>query len=397
MGSVRKDKKSLYIDQEALATLALVKEGILSPVDKLMNKKESDEVEKTSSYNGRFFPFPFILAPSGKRNEKVLQNLKSGEVIELVVDGVKCGELKVDDVFEIDRLKRVEKIFATTDVNHPGVKDTLKRLGKYAVSGEYSVDTTSVKEIKQQIQKQKELTNAKKVTAIMMAGKPLHRGHERMIRIALDNSDMIVLFLLKPYKKDKFSYELRYKALKFYVDNFLPKNKVLIVPFENTYIFAGYNNIFLDSLAAKNFGCDAISVGQNHSGIGMFYDKYGTNSIVDRFKSEEFEIEVSSEYVYCDECKTLVSTKTCPHGSHHHIRYISEFIEGIMLEGLLPPAVLVRKEISAIFLSSLYKNRWKKLINKFPDFFPSSGLLEELDDEKFYLKIVDLHQTVSLT
>jgi sulfate adenylyltransferase len=396
MGSVKRDK-ALYIDKEALATLAIVKEGILSPVDKLMNLDESKDVEKNFSYKGHFFPFPFILAPSGKRNEKVLLSLKNGDIVDLVEGEQKCGELKVDEVFKIDRLKRVEQIFATTDASHPGVRDTLKRLGEYAVSGEYEVDTSFVKEIKELIKKQKKIANAKKVTAIMMAAKPLHRGHERMIRIALEKCDMIVLFLLKPYKKDKFSYELRYEALKYYTDNILPKNKVLIVPFENTYIFAGYNNVFLDALAAKNFGCDAISVGQNHSGIGLFYDKYGTNSIVDRFDNEEFEIEVSSEYVYCNECKTLVSTKTCPHGTHHHISYKSEFIEELMLQGLLPPAVLVRKEISAIFLSSFYKNRWRKLINKFPDFFPSNGLLEEMDDKKFYLKIIDLHQTVSLT
>ncbi len=396
MGSVKNDK-SLYIDKEALATLAMVKEGVLLPVDKLMNETESKNVEENSTYKGEFFPFPFILAPSGKRNEKVLKSLKCGEKINLVVDSEICGFLVVEDVFKIDRLKRVEKIFATTDSSHPGVKDTLKRLGEYAVSGEYSVDTTFIKNIKELIQAQRKIVDAKKVTAIMMAAKPLHRGHERMIRIALDKSDMIVLFLLKPYKKDKFSYELREEALRYYVDNFLPKNRVLIVPFENTYIFAGYNNVFLDSLAAKNLGCDAISVGQNHSGIGMFYDKYGTNSIVDRFKRDDFKIEVSSEYVYCNECKTLVSTNTCPHGSHHHISYVSEFIEELMIQGLLPPTILVRKEISAIFLSSLYKNRWKKLISKYPNFFPSSGLLEEMDDKKFYQKIIALHQTVSLT
>ncbi len=396
MGSVKNDK-SLYIDKEALATLAMVKEGVLLPVDKLMNETESKVVEDGSTYNGEFFPFPFILAPSGKKNEKVLKSLKNGESINLVVDGVVYGELKVDDVFKIDRLKRVEKIFATTDPSHPGVNDTLKRLGEYAVSGEYDVDTSFIKNIKELISKHRSEVGAKKVTAIMMAAKPLHRGHERMIRIALDKSDMIVLFLLKPYKKDKFSYELREEALRYYVDNFLPKNRVLIVPFENTYIFAGYNNVFLDSLAAKNLGCDAISVGQNHSGIGMFYDKYGTNSIVDRFKRDDFDIEVSSEYVYCNECKTLVSTNTCPHGSHHHISYVSEFIEELMIQGLLPPTILVRKEVSAIFLSSLYKNRWKKLISKYPNFFPSSGLLEEMDDKKFYQKIIALHQTVSLT
>ncbi len=396
MELVKRDK-ALYIDKEALATLAMAKEGILFPVDKLMNSSESLEVEKSLLYKEEFFPFPFILAPSGRKNKIVLKSLKKDDIVNLVVDGSICGELKVEEVFEIDRLKRIEKIFATTDPSHPGVKDTLKRLGKYAVSGEYSVDTTFVKNIKNMIVKQKKLVDAKKVTAIMIAAKPLHRGHERMIRIALDKADMIVLFLLKPYKKDKFSYELREEALRYYVDNFLPKNRVLIVPFENTYIFAGYNNVFLDSLAAKNFGCDAISVGQNHSGIGMFYDKYGTNSIVDRFERDDFSIEVSNEYVYCNECKTLVSTKTCPHGSHHHISYISEFIEEIMIQGLLPPTILVRKEISAIFLSSLHKNRWKKLITKYPNFFPSSGLLEEMDDKKFYQKIIGLHQTVSLT
>ena len=92
-----------------------------------------------------------------------------------------------------------------------------------------------------------------------------------------------------------------------------------------------------------------------------------------------------------------MSTKTCPHGNHHHISYKSEFIEELMLQGLIPPSILVRKEISAIFLSSLFKNRWKNLIAKYPDFFPSNGLLEEMDDRKFYLKIIDLHQTVSLT
>ena len=396
MGS-SKNVKSLFIDREALDTLAMVKEGILSPVTKLMNSKEAKEVEETSLYKGKFFPFPFILAPSGKTNEKVLTSLKKGEKVNLVEGRVKCGELIVEDVFKIDRLKRVEQIFATTDLNHPGVKNILNRLGEYAVSGEYIVDTTFVKDVKSKIAKLKEQTGAKKVSAIMMAAKPLHRGHERMIRMALDKSDMIVLFLLKPYKKDKFSYELRERALKYFVDNFLPKNRVLIVPFENTYIFAGYNNVFLDALSAKNFGCSAINIGENHSGIGIFYDKYDSNLITNYFKHDNFDIEVVNEYVYCNICKTLVSVKTCPHGSHHHISYKSEFIEELMLQGLLPPTILVRKEISAIFLSALYKNRWKNLISKYPNFFPSNGLLEEMDDKKFYLKIIDLHQTVSLT
>ena len=368
MGSPKRNNE-LHIDNEALTTLAMAKEGVLSPVDKLMNRQESQEVDETSKYKGKFFPFSFILAPSGKRNEKVLANAKKGDLLYIVVDGENRGEIIVEDIFEIDRMKRVEKIFGTTDPSHPGVMDTLSRLGKYAISGDYKIDCSSIRSVKNAISKMIERTKAKRISAIMVSAKPLHRGHERFIRMTLESSDLLVLFLLKPYKKDTYAYDLRLKTLKYFVDNFLPRNKVLIVPFENTYIFAGFNNIILDAIAAGNFGCTDLAVGQNHAGIGLYYDKTGTKSIVDQYSDLNIQINVSNEFVYCNECKTLVSTKTCPHGSHHHISYDSEFILELLNAGVLPPAVLVRKEISAILLSNLYPNRFNKIIQKFNNFF----------------------------
>lgn len=396
MGSPKRNNE-IHIDHEALSTLAMAKEGILSPVDKLMNRKEAAEVDKTARYKGHFFPFSFILAPSGKRNEKVLKQAKPGDTLYLVVDGENRGEIVVEDIFEIDRMQRVEKIFGTTDPGHPGVEDTFKRLGKYAVSGPYKVDCTAVRSVKNAIETMIERTKAKNISAIMISAKPLHRGHERFIRMTLEKSDLLVLFLLKPYKKDRYDYELRFKILKYFVDNFLPRNRVLIVPFENTYIYAGFNNIILDAITARNFGCTNLAVGQNHAGIGLYYDKSGTKSIVDQYPDLNVQIDVSNEFVYCNECKTLVSTKTCPHGSHHHIAYNSEFILELLNAGVLPPAVLVRKEISAILLSNLYPDRFANIIQKFNNFFPSEGLLEEMTEEKFYLEIMKLHQTVSLT
>jgi len=396
MGSPKRNNE-IHIDHEALSTLAMAKEGILSPVDKLMNHQEAAEVDKTARYKGHYFPFSFILAPSGKRNEKVLKQAKPGDTLYLVVDGENRGEIVVEDIFEIDRMQRIEKIFGTTDPGHPGVEDTLKRLSRYAVSGPYKVDCTAIRSVKNAIQTMIKRTKAKKVSAIMISAKPLHRGHERFIRITLEKSDMLILFLLKPYKRDRYSYELRFKILKYFVDNFLPRNRVLIVPFENTYIFAGFNNIILDAITARNFGCTNLAIGQNHAGIGLYYDKSGTKSIVDQYPNLDIHIDVSNEFVYCNECKTLVSTKTCPHGSHHHIAYNSEFILELLNAGVLPPAVLVRKEISAILLSNLYPDRFANIIQKFNNFFPSEGLLEEMTEEKFYLEIMKLHQTASLT
>jgi sulfate adenylyltransferase len=396
MGSRKRDD-TLYIDREALATLAMLKEGIFSPIDKLLNQKEAKEVDKTSRYKDSYFPFSFILAPSGKTNERVLKSAKRGDKLQILVDGELNGEIVVQEVFEIDKKERAKMIFSTIDKNHPGVVDILNRVGNYAISGDFKINYTKVKETKELIKRAKEEIDAKKTTAMMINAKPLHRAHERMIRSALEENDLVVLFLQKPYRKEKFDFELRLKALNYYITRYLPKNRVIVAPFENTYIFAGYHNIILDAIAAKNFGCNSLTIGENHSGIGIYYDKEGKSAFDDRFNELDFEIKVVSEYVYCNECRTLVGTHTCPHGGHHHIKYKAKFLQGLLELGLLPPAVLVRKEVSAIYLSSLFPNRFKELIENFSNFFPSNGLIEEIDDEKFYLEIMNLHQTVSLT
>ncbi len=390
-------KNSLHIDREALATLALVQEGLLSPIDKLMNSQEAAQVDATKLYKGKSFPFSFILAPSGRRNEEVLKNLRPGETVDLVQDGQKVGQVEVEEVFGIDPLKRLEHIYGTTDTSHPGIQSTLKRLGHYAVAGEFWVDFEEIKTYKQLLAKRKKELKAKNIAAIMLAAKPLHRAHERLIRLSLENNDLVVLFLLKPYVQEKFSYELRHRTLEYFVKNYLPKNRVLIVPLENTYIFAGYNELILDAIVAQNFGCNKLIVGKNHAGLGLYYDKNSVKSIFDGIKGITIAIETVSEFVYCDECKTLVSTNTCPHGSHHHISYHADSILELLELGILPPAVLVRKEISALILSELFPNRFKNLQKLYADLIPTSGLLEGHSETEFYIELMKLYQTTSLT
>ena len=396
MKSLRKNR-ALYIDKEALATLAMAQEGVLYPVTKLMNEKEAKEVDKTKIYKNKTFPYSFVLAPSGRRNEEVLKSAKSGEILDLVVDGVKRGEIKTDNVFKIDPKKRVKNIYATEDLTHPGVISTLKRLGNYAICGDFWVDFEDVKKTKEAILKRKRDLKAKSVTALMMSAKPLHRVHERLIRLSLENSDLIVIFLLKPYLNDKFSYSLRYKTVEYFVKNYLPKNRVLIVPLENTYIFAGFNEVILDAIVAQNFGCNKLIIGKNHAGVGLYYDKNSIKSVFDTLKGVNIDIETVSKFVYCNECKTLVSTNTCPHGSHHHISYDSDSILELLELGILPPAVLVRKEISAIILSHLFPNRFKNLEKLYYNFVPFSGIMEKHIEKDFYIELMKLYQTTSLT
>jgi len=396
MTSSRKNK-TLFIDKEAASALELVADGLLNPVTKLMTQQESQEVLNTGLIKNKSFPFPFILAPSGKKNEEVISQLTKGEEVEIICEGELFALLKVDETFQIDPHDRVKHIYGTDDLTHPGVMATMKRLGSWALSGEYKLHNKTSNRNKINIAKAKKAVSAKHTTAIVMAANPLHRGHERLIRQTLDDTDLLVIFLLKPYDSANLSYELRHEALEFFVNNFLPKNRVVIVPLENSYIFAGYNEIIIDAIVAKNYGCDRLTIGRNHAGLGMFYDCNSNKSIVDKVTGIEIEIKVASEYVYCDQCTTLVSKNTCPHGQHHQISYHADSILQLLETGILPPAVLIRKEISAFLLAKLAPNRFKNLEKLYYDTFATKGLLEEHSEKDFYLELMKLYQTTSLT
>jgi len=395
--ALSRKNRALYIDQEAVSALTLLKSGMLSPVTALMNEKQSKEVLSSGMFSGKTFPFPLILSPSGKVNETILTSAHQGEILDLVCDNIVIGELCVDEVYPIDPRERLYQIYGTEDLSHPGVSATHKRLGKYAICGDYSIDLSSVQEIQSMIAQAKEQIGAQRTTALFMAANPLHRAHERLIRQSLDHSDLIIIFLLKPYNNADLKYNLRLETLKFFVDNYLPRNRVIIVPLESSYIFAGSNEVILDAIVAKNYGCDRLMIGQNHAGIGMYYDHNANKSIIDRLVGIDIEVGIASEYVYCNQCKTLVSVQTCPHGHHHHISYHSESILELMRQGLLPPAVLVRKEISAMIVASLYPNRFKNLAKLYYDIMPVNGLLEEHTEKDFYVSLMRLYQTTSLT
>jgi len=396
MESSRKNR-SLHIDQEALSALGLVNAGLLLPVSSLMNKKESLNVLKTGKHNAKTFPFPFILAPSGKKNIEVLQSIEENEKLDLFCNSIKVGELQSEEVFEINVKERLRQIYGTDDLSHPGVLATSKRLGSFAISGNYTLIAQDYDEGVQLIENAREQINASHVTAIMMGANPLHRAHERLIRQALDKTDLVVIFLLKPYNDKDLKFELRYQALNFFIENFLPKNRVVVVPLENSYIFAGYNEVIIDAIVAHNYGCNRLVIGQNHAGVGMYYDQNSNKSIIDKLTGVKIQIDIASEYVYCNECTTLVSTNTCPHGQHHHISYHSESILELLKLGILPPAVLMRKEVSAIILSQLYPERFKNLEKLYYDIMPVTGLLEEHSEKDFYCELMKLYQTTSLT
>jgi len=392
-----RERKSLWVDREAWVTLAMVQAGYLSPIDKLMNRQEAEIANRQKKYKGKSVPFAFILAPAGKRNEEVLKS--NPKKLDLYCEGKKIGGIEVEEIYPIDPMERLKTIYGSCDIEtYPHLRKQLKRLGRYAVAGRFWVEDEKFHR-RINLVREKSLP-LKRVAGMTLHAQPIHRVHERIMRLLVENNDLLILFLVKNSKNsegENLPYSLRKECLSYLIENYFPPGKVMIVPLHNTYLFSGINEAILDAMVARSFGCKKFVIGQTHRGLGIYYEADHIKSVFDSMDLG-IEVEMVNEYVYCNMCKTIVSVNTCPHGSHHHISYHSDAIFQLLKTGLLPPTILMRKEISAKILAHLFPNRFKNLEKLFYDIAPSNGVIEdEPREEDFYISLMQLYQTSSLT
>ena len=236
---------------------------------------------------------------------------------------------------------------------------------------------------------------APKISAFFTCADPIHRVHERLIRHMIDKADFVVIFLTGTSSADALPYELRKKTLSYLLQNFLVAQRAMMIDLGSLAIFD--DKPALQCAIAKNLGINKIIFGQNHANIELFFEGGGVHSVLDEYqKRGEIEILLMPEYVYCEKCKVLVSTKNCPHGAHHHVHYRTQNLKALLRAGILPPAIFMRKEISAMILSELFPARFSDLQKLYDELFPNSGILQSHGESEFYEQLMQLYQTSAL-
>lgn len=393
MTSARKNSE-ISINTEVYGALELIKNKILSNFSALMDDEQIKEVAKKGYFNGEPMPYSFGFAPFGEQNQSVASKLTAGQRVNLSLDGKVVGHIDVAKVFKFDESMRAKNIFLANESN----SEMSLNLGKYGISGEFELYDESLQISKDALNDLIKESGAKKITAVFLTADPFNRAHERLVRMTIDKADLVVVFLIRTREERHIDYEIRKQVLDFFNQNYLPTKKVFVFALKNTTLFSSHANPTLECIAASRLGANKLVIGQNHSGIGMFFDHNEAHTILDIYKNDlNLDVIVLPELVYCNKCKTLVSTKSCPHGQHHQIKYHPDVIKELLFNGIMPPAILVRPEISALILSKLYVNRFKDIQKLCDDLFVNSGLLENKTDRDFYEELMKLYQTSSLT
>lgn len=379
--------KSITITKADYGILSLIENGILGKFTKLMDEQEA-QIAVSGKFKDEPCPFTYVFAPI--ENEHIIKHLKSGDILDLILNDKKVGYIEVESIYKTKKEIANKSIFLIDLLRYgPNLK-----YGKYAISGKIHAFDTSLEQTKARISNKIKDGNLKKISAIMLRANPIHRAHERLMRIMIDKADLVIVFLIRTLEENKLDFDLRVKALKYFANKYLPTDKIEIVAFENTFFFRDHADPALECIAAHNLGANKLVVGQNHIGIGMFYDGNRPHTALDVYQKElDIEIIVMPEFVYCNECKCLVSTRNCPHGGHHHIKYHTKNLRSLLFNGIMPPSILMRSDISALILSELFPNRFKDIQKIYDDLFANKGILEKHDEKDFYIELMKLYQT----
>lgn len=372
-------KNELVLSQSDFELFALIKEGILGPCTHLMSKNETNEVLQKQSYKGEMTPYSFSFAPQNVD----LSKAKTGDEFALVCEGEKVGKFRLNEKFQ--HKGDIKSIFTP---NSCFVDDCVY------ISGDFELENSPIAKVKQDFERLKAHLNAQKITAIIASLDPLHRAHERIFRWTIDKADLIVVFLIESYEKNGLEFELKKACLEKFIELYLPKDRIFVFPLRHIGVFSTHLNVILEATIAKNLGCTKLVVGQNHAGLGMFYEQNRPRTILDDI-SQRFGIEVVvlPEFVYCNKCKISVSTRSCPHGSHHHIKFHSNSLKDLLKTGIIPPTIFMRREISAMILKHFFPNRFEKVQNIYNDLFPNTGIVAaHKKDEDFYEQLLSMYQ-----
>jgi len=288
-----------------------------------------------------------------------------------------------------------------SDVYAPSASEVADSVFQNAYAEQTAVQgriTLLKNELAEQIARIKKVASslaAPKISAFFTCADPIHRVHERLIRHMIDKADFVVIFLTGTSSADALPYELRKKTLNYLLQNFLVAQRAMMIDLGSLAIFD--DKPALQCAIAKNLGINKIIFGQNHANMELFFEGGGVHSVLDEYqKRGEIEILLMPEYVYCEKCKVLVSTKNCPHGAHHHVHYRTQNLKALLRAGILPPAIFMRKEISAMILSELFPARFSDLQKLYDELFPNSGILQSHGESEFYEQLMQLYQTSAL-
>ncbi len=328
--------------------------GAFSPLFGFMTREDYESVLRRKRLaSGLPWTLPVALALT---SEGVKSLHGKDRVVLADPAGQRLAVLSVLEVFSYDRETEAREVFGTTETAHPGVA-YIRTRGDWLVGGsvqvfrrpdthpflKYRLDPVDTRRIFAQ--------RGWRTVVGFQTRNPVHRAHEYIQKVALEIVDGLLLHpIAGETKSDDVSLEVRLQCYEVLVENYYPRDRVVLALNPASMRYAGPREAIFHALIRRNFGCTHFIVGRNHAGVGDYYGEYDAQRIFDEFAPHELGITplFFENTFYCRKCAGMASSKSCGHGNASRVHLSGTQVRAILHDGGRLPAEFTRPEVAEV-------------------------------------------------
>jgi len=327
--------------------------GGFTPLDGFMTHADWKGVcDSMKTANGLFWPIPITLSVG----QELAGSIKVGSEITLTDpdSGAMLATLTVTEKYRIDKAHECEKVFRTTDVEHPGVRMVMGQ-GDVNVAGPVKVlseggfpekygalfltpaQTRAVFE-----------ANGWSTVAAFQTRNPMHRSHEYLAKVAIETCDGVLIHsLLGNLKPGDIPAGVRTKAIAVLIEKYFVKNTVVQAGYPLDMRYAGPREALLHALFRQNYGCSHQIVGRDHAGVGNYYGPFDAHHIFDEIPQDALQTRpLKIDWTFwCYACGGMASDRTCPHPAEQRLLLSGTKLRKILSDGAPVPTEFSRPEV----------------------------------------------------
>jgi sulfate adenylyltransferase len=345
---------AVVLDGRGLADLECLAVGAFSPLTGFLGPDDHAAVVATGRLaSGLVWSLPVSLpVPAGTLRG-------APDRLALVTEaGEPLAVLDVQAVFDPDPEAEAEAVYGTGDPAHPGVAAILARRGSL-VGGPVHVlrlppapPDLGPRLTPAQVRAEADAHGWRTMVGFQTRN-PVHRAHEYLQKVALEQVDGLLLHpLVGQTKDDDVPAALRMACYRVLLDRYYPAGRVLLSAFPAAMRYAGPREAVFHALVRRNYGCTHFIVGRDHAGVGAYYGTYAAQEAFDAYAPGELGIvPLKFEHAFfCRRCDQMATARSCPHPPGERVHLSGTAVRELLAKGELPPAEFSRAEVASLLI-----------------------------------------------
>ena len=327
--------------------------GGFTPLDGFMNKADWQGVcDSMTMSNGLFWPIPITLSTDDEDiiegDEIAIVSPKNNKII---------ATMKVSEKYTIDKEHECNKVYKTTDLEHPGVVMVMSQ-GKYNLAGPVKVLSDGgfpgqYGDLYMTPMQTRSYFEEKgwKTIAAFQTRNPMHRSHEYLAKVAVEICDGIMIHsVLGGLKPGDIPADVRSEAIAKLIENYFVDNTVLQSGYPLDMRYAGPREALLHALFRQNYGCTHLIVGRDHAGVDDYYGPFDAHNIFDEIAEDALitkALKIDWTF-WCHKCGGIASMKTCPHTADDRVLLSGTKVRKMLSDGEDLPDTFSRPEVAKV-------------------------------------------------